>query len=133
MMLALIAWALQDRVETAWHWALIGAILVTTLSALPVGVYFVSYGITLLLTLAFRRRVWQVPLLAMFGAVFAGTLITHAVSWMAVWLQGTLLPTVETLNLVTLPSLMLNLLLAVPVYIFIADLAHWVHPKEIEA
>jgi hypothetical protein len=38
----------------------------------------------------------------------------------------------EALSLVTLPSMVLNLMLALPVYILITDLANWLHPVEIE-
>jgi len=36
-------------------------------------------------------------------------------------------------GLITLPSLLLNLLLAVPLYVVMRDLAHWVYPeREVE-
>jgi hypothetical protein len=38
----------------------------------------------------------------------------------------------DVLNQITLPSLLLNLLLALPVYVLLGDLAKWVHPEELE-
>jgi hypothetical protein len=48
-------------------------------------------------------------------------------------LLGDPLPIADALGLVALPSLLLNLLFAIPVYVFMRDLARWVHPvQEIE-
>jgi hypothetical protein len=40
---------------------------------------------------------------------------------------------IEVLNQVTLPSLVLNLLLAVPIYAIIGDIADRFYPEELEA
>src|SRR3990172_3441834 len=131
-MLAIIAWALQKRVETAWQWCIIGGLIFSLVSALPVGAALTGYGLITALALALKRRVWQVPLLAMFVTTFLGTLIMHAVSLVSVLLSGTNLPFGQVINLITLPSLLLNLLLAVPIYALINDLAMWLYPEELE-
>jgi rod shape-determining protein MreD len=132
VLLALVAWALQNRVNTAWQWALIGGLLFSLASALPVGVMLVGYLGVVGLAELFKRRVWHVPVLAMFVTVFLGTLITHTFSILALLLTGTPLPLLQTLNLITLPSLLLNTLLAVPMYAMMGDLAGWLYPQEIE-
>lgn len=132
VLLALIAWALHRRVKTAWQWTLIGSGWFSLVSSLPLGAMPAGYLVTTGLALALRRRVWQTPILAMFVAAFLGTLITHAISILAILITGTPLPLLETLNLITLPSLLLNLLLSVPVYILTGDLANWLYPQEIE-
>ena len=133
VMLAIIAWAIQARVQNAWQWSIIGGLMVSLVTALPFGILLASYlsatGVTLLL----RRRIWQIPILAMFVATFIGTIIIQGLSILVIWLSGTPLPIVQSMNLITLPSLLLNVLLAIPVYILIGDLANWVYPKEIEA
>ena len=45
-------------------------------------------------------------------------------------LLGTPLPIGDSLGLIVLPSMLLNLLFAVPVYVMIRDLAQWVSPAE---
>jgi rod shape-determining protein MreD len=132
VLLALVAWALQNRVNTAWQWALIGGLLFSLASALPVGVMLVGYLGVVGLAELLKRRVWHVPVLAMFVTVFLGTLITHILSILALLLTGTPLPLWQTLNLITLPSLLLNTLLAVPMYALMGDLAGWLYPQEIE-
>jgi cell shape-determining protein MreD len=132
VLLALIAWTLRPRVTTHWQWCVVGGMMVTYISAMPFGVYLAAYlGVTLL-TVFLRRRVWKAPVLAMFAATFLGTLFLHGLSLAALWVSGTFLPLWQVFNLVTLPSLLLNVLLAAPVYLVIGDLANWLYPEEIE-
>src|SRR5262245_35691685 len=63
----LAAWALQDEVDTAWHWAIATGALVGFVSGMSVTVPLVSYVVVVALAQVFQRRVWQAPLLAMFS------------------------------------------------------------------
>jgi hypothetical protein len=45
---------------------------------------------------------------------------------------GTPLPLLETLNLIILPSTILNLLLSIPIFALIKDFAEWLYPEEID-
>jgi rod shape-determining protein MreD len=132
VLLALVAWALQKRVDTAWHWALIGGLLFSLASALPAGVMLLGYLGVIALAELIKRRIWHVPVLALFVIIFLGTLLTHGLSILALVLSGTPLPLLQAFNLVTLPSLLLNTLLAIPMYSVMGDLAGWLYPLEIE-
>lgn len=132
VLLALVAWPLQERVETSWQWSMVGGLLVSMATALPFGALLAGYLLTNSLASILKQRVWKVPILAMFILTFLGTLITHGISLGALWLSGTFVPVIASLNLITLPSVLLNLLLAAPVYILVGDLARWLHPREIE-
>lgn len=132
IMLAIIAWALQKRVQTAWQWSIIGGLVTNIYSAIPLGVPVIAYGLTTGLALILRRRVWQVPILAMFLLTFMGTLITQGISLFVLRVTGSPIPILAALNLVTLPSLLLNLLFAIPIYALINELAGWLYPEEIE-
>ena len=131
VLLTIIAWALQKRVQTAWQWSIIAGLIVSLSTALPFGVPLLGYLLATGMALALRRRVWQVPVLAMFVVTFLGTLVMHAISIGALRVTGSPLPIIETLNLITLPSLLLNLLLAVPAYAMLGDLAKWLYPEEL--
>jgi len=132
VLLAILAWALQKKVDTAWQWCIIGSLMVTLVSALPLGAVFVGYGIATAIALALRRRIWQIPLLAMFIVTFLGTVIINGVSLLALWLTGNPVPVLESLNLITLPGILLNLLLAIPAYGLLNELAGWIYPEELE-
>jgi rod shape-determining protein MreD len=132
VLLALVSWTLQERVTSAWRWAIIAGFFYTLASALPPGSMAAAYLLVTGFTLLLKKRVWQAPVLAMLVATFAGTLIGQTFSYLGRLLEGVVLPLGDVMNLITLPSLLLNLLLALPVFLIISDLANWLHPKEVE-
>jgi len=132
ILLTLIAWALQKRVNTAWHWCIIGCLIMSFVSDMPIWVWLVGYLGAVGLAVILKHRVWQVPVLAMFVTTFFGTLILHMIGLIALRVTGTVLPVIEALNLIILPSLLLNLLFAIPIYALFSDLAKWIHPEKIE-
>jgi hypothetical protein len=80
-----------------------------------------------------QAQIWKTPMLAMFAMAILGTLVMHLLTIAALIFSGTELPILESLELITLPSLLLNLLLALPVYTLIKDLAANLYPQPIEA
>ena len=69
----------------------------------------------------------------MFTVSFVGTLFMHLLSLITLRLSGDPLPFGDSLSLITLPSILLNLFLAIPVYSLLRDLAGWLYPLEVEA
>ncbi|MEN8171662.1 MAG: hypothetical protein ABFS03_02175 [Chloroflexota bacterium] len=132
IMLVIIAWALQEPVRTAWYWSLIGGTILGFTSALPLGITIVSYLIITGITLIIRRRIWKIPALVMLAITFIGTLFHQGLSAITLTLLGTTLPILETLELIIMPSILLNILLAIPVFAIVRDLAAWLHPEEVE-
>jgi hypothetical protein len=133
VMLVLVAWALQRRVETAWHWCVIGALLVSLVSAVPIYINLVGYVLIVGMSLFFRRRFWRVSLVIMFVATFLATLVTQSIVWIFFRVTDVPLPLLDSINLILIPSLLLNLLLAIPIYIWMSDLAAWLYPEPLEA
>lgn len=131
VLLAVLAWACRPRVRTPWQWAFLGGMMVSYISALPFGVPLIVYLLAVALVVAMRRRVWNPPLLVMLAATFSGTLISHGLSYLALAVTSTALPLLDVLNRITLPSLLLNLILAIPFYALLGDLANWFYPEEL--
>ncbi|GAB4500114.1 MAG: hypothetical protein OHK003_18860 [Anaerolineales bacterium] len=126
----LAAWALQERVDSAWHWGAMTCFLVAFISSLPLPIVVAGYAGVLFLARILQQRVWQAPLLAMFSVVFLGTLFFHVLSFTILSFLGTPFAFGDVMGLITLPSLLLNMLLAVPMYAFMRDLSYWVYPVE---
>ena len=124
----LAAWALQDGVDSAWHWAIATGLLVGFISGIPWVVPLAGYVAVVVIAYLFQRRVWQAPLLAMFTITFLGTIIVSLLSIGVLRFSGVELPTSDVLGLVMLPGVLLNMLLAIPVYAVMRDLARWVYP-----
>src|SRR5512143_3717167 len=74
-LVVLAAWALQEEVDSAWHWAVAAGLLVGFVSGISWIVPVVGYVAVVALAQIFQRRVWQAPLLAMFSITFLGTII----------------------------------------------------------
>jgi len=131
VMVAIIAWSLQKSVKTAWQWGIIGGLLVSLSTALPFGLPIIGYLLVVGMALLLRQRVWQVPILAMFVATFLGTLITQALAVLVLRFTGTSLAWLESVNMITLLSMLLNLVVAIPAYALLGDLARWLYPEEL--
>ena len=126
VLVAVAAWALQESVTTGFHWAFLASVLVSLVSRLPWYLYSTAYLGIALVALLLQRRVWQVPMLAMFSVTFLGTLVLHALTYLYLGVTGVAVSVVDTLGAVTLPSVLLNMLIAIPVYGLMRDLSRWV-------
>ncbi len=133
ILLFIVAWALQDKVESAWQWCIIGGLFASFYSALPFGTLVIAYLIATSIARILKRRIWKAPYLAMLAATFIGTLVVQLVSLSARLLTGVNIPIVSALNIIFLPGLLLNLILAIPVYSIMHDAAGWLYPEELEA
>ena len=129
-LIMLAAWALQERVRSAWHWAVVICVMIGFVSRMPWLVYVTGYLAVVYIAQVLQRRVWQAPLLAMFSVTFAGTILMHLLSFAVLRILGTPFSFGEVAGLITLPSLLLNMLLAIPVYATMRDVARWVYPAE---
>jgi rod shape-determining protein MreD len=124
----LAAWALQESVDSSWHWAVALGILVGFVSALPWYVPVISYLVVVALAQMLQRRVWQAPLLAMFSVTFLGTIILNILTYLVMQIGGVAMPVEDVLGLLVLPGVLLNMLLAIPIYAMMRDLSRWVYP-----
>jgi len=131
VLLILAAWGLQERVRGAWVWGAAAGLLVGFISGVPWYVYLVSYLAVIGMARILAHRVWQAPLLAMFTVTLIGTLVLL----MLTYLERSLFEVSLSFNLaflqIILPSILLNLLLAIPVHALIRDLASRVYPAEV--
>jgi cell shape-determining protein MreD len=130
VLLILIAWSLQEQVESAWHWAALAGLMAAFVSGLPPFVLLLAYLLSVALARFILRQIWQTPILALFAVTFFSTLLLHLITYLTLALRGTAISFDDAMALITLPSVFLNLLLALPFHSFIRDLALWVYPRE---
>ena len=128
-MVLLAAWALQDEVDSAWHWAVAMGVLVGFVSGIQWFVPVLAYMIVVGLAQILQKRVWQAPLLAMFTITFLGTIVLSILSLVVLRFSGVPMAVGDVLGLLTLPGVLLNMLIAIPVYAVMRDLARWVYPN----
>lgn len=125
----LAAWALQDGVDSSWHWAAAFGLMVGFVSGLPWYVYVMGYVVVVALAQLLQKRVWQAPLLAMFTVTFLGTAVLCVISFLVLRISNVNIALGDVLGLVVLPSVLLNMLLAIPVFAVMRDLSRWVYPS----
>jgi cell shape-determining protein MreD len=132
LLLVILAWAIRPRVRSYWFWSLCAAVMFGYSSALGYPVPLISYGVATMLAFLLRRRVWRVLLLAYLAVVFVGTLLFQGLTVGILLAQGAALPAGDVVNRIILPSLVLNLFLALPVYVLVGDLAERLYPEELD-
>lgn len=132
VLVIIIAWALQEGVTTAWHWAITAGAMTAIVSGLPWAVPFAGFLMAVLLAQMLQKRIWQAPLILMFTVTFLASLFSHILTFIVLNVMGASLPPGDAFSLVSLPSTLLNLLLAIPVLWLMRDLARWVNPVEVE-
>ena len=133
ILLFFAAWTLNERVDNSWLWALIGGLLISILSAMPFYVPLIGYlgvvGIAKLL----QRRVWQAPILAMFIVTLLSTLFQQFLYVVALQVSGAPIAWGQALDAVIFPSVLLNLIFALPMFAVVNDLVGRIYPLEVEA
>ncbi|MCD6424292.1 MAG: rod shape-determining protein MreD [Anaerolineales bacterium] len=130
MLVVLVAIALQKTVSTSWQWSIVGGLFMDYLSGLPFGIFTVSYLLATGLALIIRERIWRFSFLMQLLVVFFGTMFSHALSFLVLFLQGSEIMLGTVLQVVTLPSIILNFMISLPIFILTQDILEQVNPQE---
>ncbi len=130
ILLILVSWSLQPQVESAWQWAVLAGLMVTFVSGLPPLLPVFNYLIIAILGRAIQRRIWQSPIVSMLATTAMAIAITHFVTFIVLSIFRTGFNLQDVVAFVTLPTMFLNLLLAIPVLSVVEDIADWVYPQE---
>jgi rod shape-determining protein MreD len=133
VLLILVAWGLQERVRSAWVWGAAAGLLVGAISAVPWYIYLASYLAVVAAARLLTRRIWQAPLLAMFAITFMGTLMLLMMTFFYRSVLEIPLAFSQAFIQIILPSVLLNLLLAIPVHALVRDLLRRLYPAEVTA
>ena len=130
VLLAVAAWGVRERGKNVFLWAFIGGVLISFTSAMPLFSPIIPYMVIALIARIFQDRLWQAPILSLIIVVFAGTLFQHIFNIVLIQLDGVNLGFIESIQKVTLPSLLLNFFFLFPIYVLISDIGKWVFPEE---
>ena len=130
VLVILVSWSLQEQVQSAWHWAALAGLLAAFVSGLPPYVLLIAYLFAVGLSRYVLHQTWQTPVLALFTVTFFSTLGLHLITYLVLVVRGNAISFGDALALITLPSVFLNLLIALPIHSLIRDLALWVYPLD---
>lgn len=133
ILLFLAAWSLREEVRNSWLWAAVAGLLISQVSAMPMYAPLLGYlgvvGISKLL----QRRVWQAPILAMLIVTLLGSVFQQALYVIILQINGAPISWEQSLDAVILPSVLLNLMIALPMYLLVNDVVARIFPMEVEA
>jgi cell shape-determining protein MreD len=133
LLLVVAAWGLQERVRAAWIWGLVASLLAGLVSGVPWYIYLIGYLSVVGMARLMVHRIWQAPLLAMFAVTFIGTLELLMLTFVQRTILEVPLSFSDVFSQIILPTVLLNLLLAIPVHSLIRDLAKWLYPEDVLA
>ncbi len=131
IMIGVIAWILQKRTEVV-DIIIYGSLCVLILffiSAEPILIIFIFYVLMGLLTYWIKNNIQQIPLVSMlvFTAIF--TFLHLMIFGFYLQLTGINIETNEVFQTVVLPSILFNLIAAIPMFLLTNELQHLVYPN----
>ncbi len=133
VLLVVLAWTLMAGYERGLVWAFVGGILQDLISAVPMGttslalVCVISLAALILGQISPRNLIY--PALAAVGA----TLIAHLVSLAVLFVASRPLPLIATLLSTTLPGMIYNAVVMIPVYRLLGAFYQSGRPRRVES
>jgi rod shape-determining protein MreD len=130
VLLFLISWILQSPLKVNWIWGIVAGVLIGAVSFLPYGITIVGYVLIVLIIDFILGRIWQAPILVLFAVVFIGTVLENSLELLYLWVIGSNITFDISLNRIILPSVILNLLLAMPIFALVKEIHLFSFPEE---
>lgn len=132
ILLFVAAWSLHQNSRYFWVILALFGMIISVFSATPLFLPLITYMVIYLAANSLKVRIWQSPLLSMFLLTFAGTLFQHALYLVGLFSQGVSFSWTEAFSNITLPSVLLNMLLAIPVHALVQEVCRNLYPVGLE-
>lgn len=130
VLLAIIAWTIIDEDGNYLGWGIIAGFLISILSAMPLMATFAVYiGCALTAKIA-ARIFWQSPILSLLSSVLIATVVKFFLEMIALQYLGITAPFILSVTSILVPTLVINLFFAFPIYVLMGDISRWLSPKD---
>jgi cell shape-determining protein MreD len=126
------AWALLSKDNSAWIWAIIAGLAFGFISAAPWYSSVTAYLAVVIMAKLIKSKIWQSPLLSMFVITILGSIILYLLTFLGLLIQGINYPWQDTLVRIIIPSIFLNLFMAIPIHAIVKDSVRWIFGTEVE-
>ncbi len=117
VLLIVLSWAVQAELEEAIFWAFAGGIMQDLLSVTPVGTSVLALLILVFAINILSRNFYQFGVAFLLIFVVVGTFLQHLVLQVVLAIGGYPLDFTQSLPYFTLPTLLYNVVLVLPLYI----------------
>jgi hypothetical protein len=129
VLLTLIAWGICAKSKNAWIWALIGGLMTSFVSAVPGLAIIIPYIVVAIFAQILHNRLSQSPILAMLIITILGSFMVQLMTMALLNIKDISVEFALAFEAILIPSLILNLFLSLPVYLYMKDISRWVYPK----
>lgn len=130
VLLVLVAWLMLPGYRPDWRWGLVAGLMVGYASALPDWVLVAGYGAGAGICQLLSERIWQVKLFSLFSGALLATLAVHAVTMTYLLVSAQPLNLVDAFNLITIPTMLLNLIFILPLHGIMNEMSKLISPVE---
>lgn len=130
LMLGVIAWIIQKKtnlMDTIIYSA-ITIFFIYLISAEPLSIILGLYSIIVMVVFWSKNNIQQLPIVSMliFSVVF--TFLHLAIFGFYLKLSGLTMSAKDVFQSVILPSMIINLIASIPMFLLVNELQHWVYP-----
>jgi hypothetical protein len=135
LMLGVIAWIIQKKTELIdiVIFSIISVFFIYLISAEPIIIILSIYSVLVFVVFWSKNNIQQLPIISMliFSAVF--TFLHLVIFGFYLQLSGITMVAEEVFQSIILPSIFINLIAAIPMYLLVNELHRWVYPLAEEA
>ena len=124
ILLGILAWSINGKTKYSWIIVIFGGLIMSYLSAM---LYLILWGIIRFL----KMKVWQMPMILMLFMTIIGTIIVSAGTLALLFLQNASVIIMNAVRQILVPSLVLNLIFAIPMYAFLNDVINSIYINEV--
>jgi cell shape-determining protein MreD len=121
ILLVVIVYSMHPRVKQSWFWAIVAGLFYGYVSKIPILVPILVFSSVIIASKYIKNRIWQMPILAYIFLVIAATFLFQFLSLFSLTFSGSVIPILEAINVIVIPSVLLNLIFAVPFYYIFND------------
>ncbi len=129
--LLVVSWALLAETRDALFWAVVGGVLQDLFSIAPLGTSALGLVVVVALADALFGQISPRNLLIPLLVAAVGTLIDHLLILFTLRATGIFVPLQRGLLYVTVPTLLYNLLLILPVFYVVGRVHGWLTPRRV--
>ena len=126
-----VSWALLSTMQEAMVWAVVGGVVKDALSVAPLGTSALGMVIVVFIVDSLLGTVRRTNLVVPVPVIAVGTVIYHAAILAVLQIVGYGLPVGEGLLYVTLPTMVYNMILVLPVFRTMGSVQQWLAPRRV--
>ena len=126
-----VSWALLSTMQEAMVWAVVGGVVKDTLSVAPLGTSALGMVIVVFIVDSLLGTVRRTNLVVPVPVIAVGTVIYHLTILAVLQIVGYGLPVGEGLLYVTLPTMVYNMILVLPVFRTMGSVQQWLAPRRV--